>query len=80
MFTVGGICVDSWVKVEGRCNITCDVVDDEAQFQFGGVRSTGLHMIFTEAGLEKLVHTATDALHRMRAEVDDHECAEGKTA
>ncbi|MGB6162171.1 MAG: hypothetical protein WCF33_08405 [Pseudonocardiaceae bacterium] len=77
MFTVGGICVDSWVRVEGHCGITCDVVGDEAQFRFGGARSTGLQMIVTEDALEKLVHTSMDALHTMRAELDDHERAEG---
>jgi hypothetical protein len=80
VFTVSGICVDSWVKVEGHCSITCDVVGDEAEFRFCGAHSTGLHLIATEEGLEKLVHTSMDALHRMRAEFDDHELAESKTA
>lgn len=34
-------------------------------------------MIVTEDALEKLVHTSMDALHTMRAELDDHERAEG---
>lgn len=80
VFTVSGICVDSWVRVEGHCGITCDVVGDEAEFRFGGACSTGLHMIVTEEGLEKLVHTSIDALHRMRTELDDHERAESQTA
>lgn len=71
--------VDSWVKVEDHCNITCDVVGDEAEFRFGGTRSTGLYMIVTEESLEKLVHISTDALHRMRAESDD-DGIETKTA
>lgn len=79
VFNMSGICVDSWVKVEGRCGITCDVVGDEAEFRFGGARSTGLHMIVTEEGLEKLVHTSMDALRRMRTESDGHERAESKT-
>lgn len=79
MFTVSGICVDSWVRVEGRCVITCDVVGDEAQFRFGGARSAELQMTATEEALEKLVYTSMDALRRMRAELDDHECAESKT-
>ena len=79
MFTVSGICVDSWVRVEGCCGITCDVVGDEAQFRFGGARSTGLQMIVTEDALEKIVHTSTHALRRMRAELEDHERAESKT-
>jgi hypothetical protein len=37
-------------------------------------------MIVTEEGLEKLVHTSMDALHRMRAELDDHAPTESKTA
>jgi len=80
VFTVSGICVDSWVKVEGHCSITCDIVGDEAEFRFGGAYSTGLCMIVTEEGLEKLVHTSTDALRRMRAELEDHEPTESKTA
>jgi hypothetical protein len=79
VFTMGGICVDSWVRVEGHCGITCDVVGDEAQFRFGGARSTGLQMIVTEDALEKLVHTSMDALRTMRAELDDHERAESRT-
>lgn len=67
MFTVSGICVDSWVRVEGPCDITCDVVGDEAQFRFGGERSTGLQMIVTEEVLENLVQKSADALHRIRA-------------
>lgn len=78
MFAVSGICVDSWVKVEGRCNITCDVVGDEAQFRFGGARSSGLCMIVTENGLEKLVNAGVEALRIMRAELDGHESAGNK--
>lgn len=77
---MSGICVDSWVRVEGQCGITCDIVGDEAQFRFGGARSTGLHMIVTEECLRKLIRTSMDALHRMRAELGDHERAESKTA
>lgn len=79
MFTVSGICVDSWVRVEDHCGITCEVVGDEAEFRFGGERSTGLHMIVTEEGLEKIARTSVDALHKMRAELDGHERAETKT-
>jgi hypothetical protein len=80
VFTVSRICVDSWVKVEGHCGITCDVVGDEAEFRFGGTNFPGLCMIVTEEGLEKIVHTSMDALRGMRAELDDHERAEGKMA
>ncbi|MGH3870500.1 MAG: hypothetical protein ACRDSR_03130 [Pseudonocardiaceae bacterium] len=76
---MSGIYVDSWVKVEGHCSITCDVVDDEAEFRFDGAHSTGLHMILTEEGLEKLVHTGMAALRRIRAESDDDERTKSKT-
>jgi hypothetical protein len=71
MFTASGILVDSWVRVEGHCGITWDVIGDEAQFRFGGERSTGLQMIVTEEGLENLVQESTDALRRMRAELGE---------
>lgn len=73
------IYVDSWVKVEDNCDITCDVAGGEAEFRFGGEFSTGLFMIVTEGSLEKLVHTSTEALRRMRGESDD-EGVESKTA
>lgn len=79
MFTVRGIYVDSWVKVEDNCNITCDVAGEEAEFRFGGACSTGLLMIVTEGSLEKLVHASTDALRRVRAESDYDEGSESKT-
>lgn len=79
VFTVSGICVDSWVRVADSCDITFDVVGDEAQFRFGGECSTGLQMIVTEEALENLVQKSTDALHRIRAELGKMEC-QSKTA
>lgn len=73
MFTATGIKVDSWVKIEGNCEIVCEVVGEEAQFRFGGERSPGLDMVVTEQGLENLVQASTDALRRMRAEAAQQE-------
>ncbi|MGH3866602.1 MAG: hypothetical protein ACRDQ4_10785 [Pseudonocardiaceae bacterium] len=67
------------MNIEDHCGITCSIVDDEVQFQFGEARSTVLHLIVTEEVLEKLVNISTDALRGMRAESDDREDAENKT-
>lgn len=70
---MSGIHVDSWVRIEGQCDITCEIIGDEAQFQFGGTFSSGLNMIVTEEALRKLVHASRDALRRMNVELDDHD-------
>lgn len=62
-----GIYVDSWAKVEGDCEIECEVVGDETQFRFGG-RRTGLDLIFTEEGLENMAEKCTEALRQLRAQ------------
>ena len=72
MFTDCGIAVDVWVKIEEHCSITCDVMDDEAQFSFGH-RSGSLELITSEKMLETLVSVASDALHRMRADAGQDE-------
>jgi len=73
MFTNGGVAVDAWVKIEGHCSLTCEVVADEAQFSFGH-RTGSLELIASEAALETLVSVASDALHRMRADADQDAC------
>jgi hypothetical protein len=61
-----GICADSWVRVEGPCAITCEVVGTEAQFRFGDSRSSGLDLIITEDALENVIAACMDALRQIR--------------
>jgi hypothetical protein len=75
MFTTNGVCVDSWARIEGQCLITYDVAGDEAQFRFGGTRSSGINLVVTEEGLANLVHVSTEALRKMRAEAAEQEHA-----
>ncbi|SNR48721.1 hypothetical protein SAMN06265360_10783 [Haloechinothrix alba] len=67
MFSSHGIEVDSWVRIDGSCRITGEVVGDEAQLRLGGVRSSGLDMIADEAGLERLVARCSEVLDTMRS-------------
>lgn len=71
VFRPTGIIVDSWVRVEGHCDMSCDVTGDEAELRFGDEAATGLQMIVTEEGLENLVRMGTDALNKMRANLDE---------
>jgi hypothetical protein len=66
MFTHQGIAVDSWARVEDGCRLRCEVVGDEAQFEFGE-RVASLSLIFSERGLEKMIGAATQALDTLRA-------------
>lgn len=67
MYLNGGIVVDAWVKLDGQCEIECDVVGGEAQFSFGSGRAPGLQMIVTEAGLAKLMRKGGEALAEIRS-------------
>ncbi|MDU0295076.1 hypothetical protein [Saccharothrix longispora] len=67
MRTNGGILVDSWVRIDHGCEITSDVVGDEAQFTFGGRRGE-LGMVVTGDCLEQVVEHFRRALDRLRAE------------
>ena len=65
MFTNQGIAVNAWVTVDGDCSLSCDVIGDQAQFEFG--TSTGsLNLIASETGLARLATVANDALTRLR--------------
>lgn len=75
MYTTNGVCVDSWARIEGQCLITYDVAGDEAQFRFGGTRSSGIDLIITEEGLENLVQASTEALRKIRAEAAEQDRA-----
>jgi hypothetical protein len=63
---MSGIKVDSWVAVEGDCQIDFDVVGQEIQFRLGGVHDGGLDLVFSERGLAKLAAKVTEALAQVR--------------
>lgn len=65
MFTHQGIAVDSWARVEDGCRVRCEVVGDEAQFEFGE-RIASLSVVFSERGLEKMIAAGTRALDTLR--------------
>ncbi len=50
-----GISVDSWALIEDDCRIKVDIAGDQAQFRFGGSRTSGIDLVFTEQGLANLV-------------------------
>src|SRR2546430_14606101 len=68
MFATNGVEVDSWVQVDGRGQVSYEVVGDEAQLRFGSVRSSGLTLVLAEHALEELATTAGAALRQLRGE------------
>jgi hypothetical protein len=55
-----GIAVSASVLMDGDCALSCDVIGDQAQFEFG--TGTGsLSLIASEDGLERLAKVASDA-------------------
>ena len=65
MDTFLGIAVDAWANVDGDCDMSYEVSRSEAQLELGH-RTGSLHLVLTEAGLAKLVDTATQVLQQMR--------------
>jgi hypothetical protein len=59
-----GIDVSACVQVDGDCTLVCDVIGDQAQFEFGG---GSLSLIASEHGLERLAGMASEALTRLKA-------------
>lgn len=72
MFTNQGIALDTYVQIDGSCTLSCEVIGDEAQFEFGH-RTGALSLITNEDSLTKLANVATEALHRLRATQEDEE-------
>jgi hypothetical protein len=66
VFTSQGIAMDSWVLMSGDCALSCEVIGDQAQFEFDHGTSS-LHLNASEEGLAKLVQVATEALHKLLA-------------
>ncbi len=65
MDTFLGIAVDAWANIDGECDMAYEVSRAEAQLELGH-RTGSLHLVLTEAGLAKLVETATTVLREMR--------------
>lgn len=79
VFTSQGIATDSWVLINGDCVLSCEVIGDQAQFEFGHGTSA-LHLNTSEEGLVKLVQVATEALHRLLAIPEGEEVCFSLTA
>ena len=79
MFTSQGIATDSWVLINGDCALSCEVIGDQAQFEFGHGTSS-LHLNASEEGLVKLVQVATEALNRLLAIPEGEEVCFSLTA
>jgi hypothetical protein len=60
------IILDSWVRVEGDCPLSCEVIGNDANFEFG-TKASALHLTASEPALIKLVAVATEALTRLQA-------------
>ncbi|MGQ0839144.1 hypothetical protein [Actinokineospora sp.] len=61
MFTHRGIGIDSFAKIESDCPMTCEVVGNEAQFEFGHATHC-LNLVITEQALHHLAAVVADAL------------------
>lgn len=53
MFLSQGIAVDTWVMASRDCDMSCEIVGDQAQFTFGHA-SGSLNLVLDQAGLAKL--------------------------
>jgi hypothetical protein len=60
------ISVNSWVTIGGDCPVVCDMVGDQAQFEFGTMTGS-LNLVTDESGLVLLHRIADEALTRLRA-------------
>lgn len=65
MSTMQGIAVGASVAVEGHCRVSCDVIGDQVQFEFGHLGGA-LHLTITEQDLVTLVEVATATLARLQ--------------
>ncbi|HWE88819.1 MAG TPA: hypothetical protein VG317_05080 [Pseudonocardiaceae bacterium] len=66
MFTSDGIAVNAWVTLDDSCSLSCALVGEQAQFEFGN--STGsLNLITSEIFLVRLAQIASKAVEKFRA-------------
>ena len=66
MFLSQGISVDTWVTASRDCEISCEVVCDQAQFTLG--HATGsLNLVLDQGGLANLADIVAETIARWRA-------------
>jgi len=66
VLTVQGISLGTWASLTAECDMSADVIGDQAQLQFGH-RSGSLCLVTDEPGLAKLLRLATDVLTQWQA-------------
>lgn len=59
-----GIAVEATVTVDGDCDMSCEVLDDQIQLIFGRI-ATGLHVYFDWPALDKLLAVLRAAMRRV---------------
>jgi hypothetical protein len=69
------IITNTWVAVEvdDTCSLSCEVVGDQAQFQFGHGGDGSLSLVINEGSLERLARLANEAVERWGAIPEGHE-------
>ena len=66
MNTFLGIAMETWVNIDGDCDMTRETGRTEARLELGH-RTGSLHLVATEDGLAKLAAFVQDVLREMRA-------------
>lgn len=66
MKTQFGIALDTWVTIDRDCDMTHEVVAEQAQITLGHPTGT-LQLILDESGLSKLLEIAHQTLGELRA-------------
>jgi len=59
-----GIAADSYVMLDERCHIHCEVRHDQLEFRFGGGLN-GLHVVMDGGGFQKFMGLAMDVVGRL---------------
>lgn len=66
MFLSRGIALDTWVMASRECDISCEVIGNQAQLTLG--HNTGsLNLVLDDGGLASLIEVAVDAWTRWQA-------------
>jgi hypothetical protein len=66
VFLSRGIALDTWVTASRECDISCEVIGDQAQLTLG--HNTGsLNLVLDNGGLAGLIEIAVDAWTRWQA-------------
>jgi hypothetical protein len=70
MFADRGIGLDTWVTIDETCGLHCEVIGDQAQFEFGHLGQMH-HLIANEAALALLAQVASQALARWQSAAEN---------